>query len=132
VLPDRSWTAPHDFEMPGIGKLSGARHVSLKRVAGDAGDEIAELGWTYALSFDAAAQASGVKVSGTLNSGDSHGTANVEAATGQIQSLQSLINMSGTVSVEIGGQMLAVPTKQSWRVTVEPLSELPDAEASPK
>ena len=132
VAAGAAWNVPYDFEMPGFGKLSGSRHHSLKKVTATSGQETAELDWTYGLSFEGAAEATGVRFSGNLTSDQSSGTARVDVATGQVQSLDSSISAAGTFSVDVGGQTFSVPTKQKWKVTVERLSELPADASSPQ
>ncbi|HUG92959.1 MAG TPA: hypothetical protein VML55_19115 [Planctomycetaceae bacterium] len=99
--------------MPRIGRLSGTKDFRFSGIAAADGREVAEFAVTCAVSFDASAEASGVRLRGILTTRESSGTARVDAASGRLVSLESKATLSGTVSVELGGQMYAVPTQQT-------------------
>jgi hypothetical protein len=126
VKPGDQWEIPFEVELEGVGKLHGK--VTYVYEANDkVGDRnTVRIGITSEVSIDLNINAGGAKVTGTLTTNSSTGTAQFDPVAGRLLSAKRNFTMGGQLTVEAGGMVIPVDTQQEQTVSMTLLDKLPD------
>lgn len=126
VEPGDSWTVPYNFELPNIGRVKGKKTFRYEGPGLLNGEKTARLSFSYDVAFEMEGEADGAKFSGSLPITRASGTAHFDPAAGRLLSLDSRVAITGSLSLEISGNTVAVPTEIARSVKVELLAKLPE------
>ena len=121
-----TWERPIEMEIPKVGKIKG-KTVYVYEADDKVGDrKTVRIGMTIEISMEMNLDAGGVKVTGTLSTTSSSGTAQFDPAAGRIVSIRREVSIAGQLSVEVGGMVLPVDTTQDQINTFTLLDKLPE------
>ncbi len=126
VKPGDQWETPFDIDLAGVGKIHGK--VTYVYEANDkVGDlKTVRIGITSEVTVDLKVEAGGAKVTGSISTTSSTGTAQFDPVAGRLISARRSITMGGQLSVEAGGMIIPVDNQQEQTSTTTMLEKLPD------
>jgi hypothetical protein len=126
VKPGDQWETPFELELAGVGKIRGK--VTYVYEANDkVGDlKTVRIGITSEVTVDLNIEAGGAKVTGSISTTSSTGTAQFDPVAGRLISSKRTVTMGGQLSVEAGGMIIPVDNQQEQTSTTTLLEKLPD------
>jgi len=126
VKPGDQWESPFELDLPGMGKAKGK--VTYVYEGNDKVGErqTARIGVTTDLTFELSLEAGGAKVTGTISTSKSSGTAQFDPESGRVLSSKRSLSTTGQLTVEAGGKTFTVDTQQDQTTASELLDKLPE------
>jgi hypothetical protein len=126
VKPGDQWERTFEMDLPAVGKAKG-KVVCVFEGHDKVGErKTARIGVTTDLTIDLMIEAGGAKVTGTISTIRSAGTAQFDPEAGRLVSSKNDISMSGQLSVEAGGMTFTIDNQQEQKTSSELLDKLPD------
>ncbi|MBW3540790.1 MAG: hypothetical protein KY476_11005 [Planctomycetes bacterium] len=119
VKAGETWSVPYDFDLPGVGRISGRKLFTFSGVKEQSGRKVASVSIAYDLSIDSEIEAGGIKAAATVTTSESSGRATVDVETGTLRTLESKLVLTGNSTLTISEQTFQFPTTQTWTVVVE-------------
>ena len=126
VKPGDTWTNPYNMEIPQVGTFEGKKEFKYEGRGTLGGRETIRFGINYDISLEADYKFLGGKATGTITTAKSSGIAHFDPKQGQLVSLKSNVEFSGTVTRELGGNTIDFPIELSWEVILKQLENLPE------
>lgn len=120
------WEIPYEVEIPKLGKAQGKRIYTVEAADKVGSRDTVRIGVALELAFDIDLDVNGAKVTGKLSTTEANGTLQFDPQLGQIVSKKSRYKISGDLSVDVAGNILAVRSEQTQTVEFELLDKLPE------
>ncbi len=126
VAPGDQWEVPLDVELTNVGKIKGKQTYTFEGVdkVGDRKTVRVRVDSDFALELKI--DQPGAKVTGTLSTSSSSGTAQFDPEAGRVVSIKQKSTLSGRLMVEAGGMMIPIDNEQEQSDTLELLDKLPE------
>jgi hypothetical protein len=126
VGPGDSWEVPLDAELTNIGKIKGKITYTYEGPDKVGDRNTIRIGIATNMSLEMNVDQGTSKVSGTLSTTSSTGTAQFDPAAGRVVSMKQTSGLSGNLTVEAGGMMIPIENSQEQTETLELLDKLPE------
>jgi hypothetical protein len=126
VAPGDSWEVPFEVELTNIGKIKGTTTYTYEGPDKVGDRKTVRIGVASNISLEMSIDQGTAKVSGTLSTTSSTGTAQFDPEAGRIVSMKQTSGLSGKLTVEAGGMMFPVDNDQEQTETHELLDKLPE------
>jgi hypothetical protein len=120
------WEVAYESELPKIGKVKGKTTYTYEGPDKAGNLKTVRIGLSTEMSIDLDIDQGGAKVTGSISSTTSSGTAQFDPAAGRVVSLKRAISLSGQLMVEAGGKVIPVDNQQEQSTTMELLEKLPE------
>lgn len=126
VKPGDTWEATFELPLPKLGTVKGKR--TYKYEGPDKVGEIptAKIGITTEFSFDLKIDMDVSKITGTIGTTASEGTAQFDVEKGRLLSLKTKVDFAGDMQVEAGGQSFNISMKQTQETDSRLLDAVPE------
>lgn len=125
VQPGDAWESTFEFPLPKLGTIKGKRVYTYEGPDKVGDTPTARIAVTTQFSFDLKIEAEGSKISGTIATTASEGTAQFDAVNGRLLALRTKVDFSGEMQVEAGGQTLNIGLKQTQETESRLLDAVP-------
>jgi hypothetical protein len=126
VEPGDSWEVPLDLDLTNIGKMKGKVTYTYEGPDKVGNRKTVRIGIATNITLELNVDQGTSKVTGTLSTTSSTGTAQFDPEAGRIVSKKQTSGLSGTLTVEAGGMMIPIDNTQEQTETVELLDKLPE------
>lgn len=126
VKPGDTWEVPYDVELPKIGKAQGKRVYTFEAMDKVGDRATARLGVKLELSIDVDLEMNGAKITGKLSVSESAGTIQFDPEKGRTLSKKAKYTISGTLNVDVNGNVIPVETEQIQSVNSELIEKIPE------
>lgn len=125
VKPGDQWEVPFDVEIANLGKMKGLITCTYEGTDKVGDRKTVRLGVVNNLSLELNIDQGGAKVTGTLSTTNSAGTVQFDPEAGRVISSKQSSDMSGQMSVAVGGQTIPIDVQQTTSETLELVDKLP-------
>lgn len=126
VGPGDTWEVPVDIELAKVGKIRGKMVYTCEGEDKVGDRKTVRIGMSSELAIDLNIEAGGAKVTGTISTTSSQGTAQFDPQAGRVLSVKRNFSMAGQLTVDAGGMILTVDTNQEQSTTTTLLDKLPE------
>jgi hypothetical protein len=120
------WEVPFESELPRIGKMKGKTTYTYEGPDKVGNLKTARIGLSTEMSFELNIEQGGAKVTGSISSTTSSGTAQFDPKAGRVVALKRTLSLSGQLMVEAGGKIIPLDSQQDQSTTLELLEKLPE------
>jgi hypothetical protein len=126
VKPGDRWEIPQEIELEGLGKMKSKDTYTYVGPAQVGDRKTVQIAIATEASFELNITQGDAKVTGSLTSNNSSGTAHFDPEAGCLVSLKNSYTFSGQLNVAVNGMNIPIQTDQTHTITIERLEKLPE------